>query len=368
MLKAYFNLLFKYSISVFWIVLLIAAPAATAVASDKNQKSPPVPIQVACVKKEWVSGQISLIGTAEAMATSMVSAEIAGVVEYFPAKEGDFIEKGDLLVELRSTDLKLRHKAAVAESGRIRAHLNYAEKELQRYQILKEGDSIAATKYDEVLYNQRALAQELLRSRAEEQYLEYEIKQKRVSAPFSGFIAKEHTQVGEWIQAGGPVVTLVDLSRIKITVDIPERYVNRIAMENEARAAVRSISGEPLIGHIYAVLPQGDAASRTFPLRVHLLNPGFKIKSGMEAIVTFTLSDPKNVLLVPKDAVVTAGNDRLVFFVTDGKAFPVTINVLGYYDGDVAVEGDLKPGDQVVVRGNERLQPGQAVRIQPVNP
>jgi len=84
----------------------------------------------------------------------------------------------------------------------------------------------------------------------------------------------------------------------------------------------------------------------------------------MEAMVTFNLANKKNALLIPKDAIVTAGENRLIFVVVDGKAVPVPVNILGYYDGDVAIVGDLKPGAQVVIRGNERLRPGQAVVVQ----
>ena len=83
----------------------------------------------------------------------------------------------------------------------------------------------------------------------------------------------------------------------------------------------------------------------------------------MEAIVTFNLTVKKNALLVPKDAVVTAGDTRMVFRVNDGKAMPLNVKILGYYDGNVAVEGSLQPDDQVVIRGNERLRPGQPVTV-----
>ena len=84
----------------------------------------------------------------------------------------------------------------------------------------------------------------------------------------------------------------------------------------------------------------------------------------MEAMVDFNLATEIEALLVPKDAVVTAGDNRLVFVVNDGKATSVPVKIAGYHDGDVAVEGNLKPGDQVVIRGNERLRPGQPVLVQ----
>lgn len=344
-------------------IFLISGSASLAGDKDKSKGPPPVPVRVAVVEKKMVSDQISLVGTAEAIARSIVAAEVSGVVEHFPVKEGDFVKKGKLLVRLRSTDLKLRLKGAVAAREKIRANLEYAEKELNRAIRLKDADSIAARKYDETLYNHLALSQEFLRSEAEIERLEYEIKQKRVVAPFSGFVAQEHTQVGEWIKDGGPVVTLIDLEQVRITVDVPERYAVMLIPQGKVKVMVKSISKDLLAGRIYALLPQANPDSRTFPVRINLANPEFKIKSGMEAMVTFNLAASKNALLMPKDAIVTQGNNKLVFFVADGRAMPVNVKVLGYYDGNVAVEGNLTPGTQVVIRGNERLRPGQAVLV-----
>jgi RND family efflux transporter MFP subunit len=344
-------------------ILLFSGSYSLAQDKDKSKGPPPVPVRVAVVENKMVSDQISLVGTAEAISTSMVAAEVSGVVEHFPVKEGDFVKKGKLLVRLNSTDLKLRLKSAIASREKIRANLEYAEKELNRASKLKDANSIAARNYDESLYNHLALSQEFLKSEAEIERLEYEIKQKRVVAPFSGFVAKEHTQVGEWINAGGPVVTLLDLEQIRITVDVPERYAVMLIPQGEVKVMIRSIFNDMLAGKIYALLPQANPDSRTFPVRINLANPEFKIKSGMEAMVTFNLASSKNALLMPKDAVVTQGNNKLVFFVANGQAMPVNVKILGYYDGDVAVEGNLEPGTPVVIRGNERLRPGQAVSV-----
>ena len=359
--------LFKSSFYRYFLItitaFLISASVPLAEEKGKSQGPPPVPIRVAVVEKKMVSDQISLVGTAEAIAKSIVAAEVPGVVEFYPVKEGDFVKKGKLLVSLRSTDLKLRLKGAIAAREKIKADLQNAEKELNRASRLKEVDSIAEKKFDIAFYAHRALSQGLLQKEAEIEQLEYEINQKKVVAPFSGFVAKEHTQVGEWIKVGGPVVTLLNLEQIRITVDVPERYAVMLSPKDKVKVMVKSISDDLLAGRIYAILPQADPSSRTFPVWINLANPGFKIKSGMEAMVTFNLSTKKSALLIPKDAVVTAGNNRLIFYVADGKARPVNVKILGYYDGNVAVEGNLTPGTPVVIRGNERLSPGQAVTV-----
>jgi RND family efflux transporter MFP subunit len=343
------------------LILTAASGVAAAGPPGGERKSP---VRVAPVESRAVADQISLVGTTEAFAESTIAAEVSGIVEQYPAREGVFVKKGELLVKLRTTYRNLRLNGAVAARERTLASLNNAEKELARITKLKAANSVAQKAYDDALYNYQGLTQELLRNEAEIDQLKYEISQASVTAPFPGFVAREHTQVGEWINAGGAVVTLLDLTRVLITVDVPERYIVKLSTENAVNVAIPSISDENRSGRIFAILPQGNASARTFPVKVLVENPGFAVKSSMEAHVTFSLSERRQALLVPKDAVVTAGDQRLVFLVADGKAVPVPVQIEGYYGGSVAVEGRLAPGTPVVVRGNERLRPGQAVEVQ----
>jgi membrane fusion protein (multidrug efflux system) len=346
-----------------FLVLLVSAVAHAQAKGNKHQGPPAVPVRVAPVVEGTVSEQITLVGNTEAIARSTIAAEVSGLVEDFPVREGDFVKKGHVLVRLRSTDLVLRLKAAEATREKVRLNLAFSEKELGRYTKLKGTDSIAESKHDQALDQYQSLKQDLLRTEAEIELLKDDIQKKKVMAPFAGFVAKEHTEVGEWIEVGGPVVSLVDLAHIRITVDVPERYVAELSRKSPVRVVVASISNEPLDGQISAILPEGDLDARTFPVRVELVNPGLKMRSGMEARATFNLGTKKNALLLPKDAIVTAGTNRLVYVVAGSVAQPIPVQVIGYYDGNVSVEGPLKPGDHVVIRGNERLRPGQPVQI-----
>jgi RND family efflux transporter MFP subunit len=350
-----------------WLVLSVFWQAGSMSyaenASKRPQGPPPAPVRVAQAIEETVADQITLVGSTEAIARSVIAAEVAGLVKDFPVREGDFVKKGQLLAKLRSTDLALRLKAAEADGEKVQSNLLFAQKELSRYSKLKATDSIAESRYDQALDRYQSLKQELVRTEAEIELLKDDIQRKKVVAPFAGFVAKEHTQVGEWIEVGGPVVSVVDLGRIRITVDVPERYAVQLSHKSPVRVLVESVSDEAFLAKMSAILPEGDLNARTFPVRVELANPGFKIRSGMEARATFSLGTQRNALLVPKDAIVTAGTNRLVYVVLSSMAQPIPVQVIGYYDSNVAVEGPIKPGDRVVIRGNERLRPGQPVQI-----
>jgi RND family efflux transporter MFP subunit len=332
--------------------------------AQEQKKAPPaVPVKTAAVVKKTVSDQISLIGTTQPIRESVVASEVSGLVEIFYVKAGDFITKGTPLAVLGSTGARLRLKGAMAARAGIQAKRILAEKELQRVSNLKSTNSVAERQYDEAFYDHSALENELLKNAADIEQLEYEISKKDVQAPFAGFVAAEHTQVGEWVAAGGPVVTLVDMNRILIIVDVPEIYAAGIKSSSNVQAVIKSLGKSPLSATVSAILPKGDSNARTIPIHIELPNQDFRIKSGMAASVTFSVGEKRTVKLLPKDAVVTSGDMRLVYAVENGKAVPIPVKVVGYYDNDAAIEGALEPGFQVVIRGNERLRPGQIVQV-----
>lgn len=349
-----------------FIFLLTAAIVLPVPAGSQDQpggaaKRPPSPVTVVPVVEKRVSRQVTLVGSVEAVATSIVAAEVGGVVDSFPAKEGRRVKKGELLVRLKTRELELELKGRVAERERIKANLENAGKELVRVRRLRENNSVPQRTFDDAMYAHRALSQSLLAAESQIQTLRYRIEQKTVAAPFDGFVAAEHTQVGQWIQPGGPVVTLVDISRVRVAVDVPERYAVQMLPGARVQVTVTSLADNVREGKIDAILPRGNAMTRTFPVRVILDNPGFAIRAGMEAVATFDLSERFTALMVPKDAVVTAGDRTLVYRVDNARAFPVPIRVEGYQGALAAVTGELNAGEMVVIRGNERLMPGQEV-------
>jgi RND family efflux transporter MFP subunit len=348
---------------IFWliVVLFFPAPGVCADESPAASKRPPSPVIVIPVVERSVSRQVTLVGSVEAVATSVVASEVGGVVAEFPAKEGRRVRQGDLLVRLKSRELELELKGRVAERERIKANLENAQKELDRVSRLRENNSVSQRTYDDALYAYRALTQELLAAESQIDTLTYRISQKTVAAPFDGFVAAEHTEIGQWIQPGGPVVTLVDISRIRVTVDVPERYAVQLVPGARVQVSISSLPDQAWEGVVDVILPTGNAMTRTFPVRVILDNPGFVIRAGMEAVATFDLSERFTALLVPKDAVVTAGDRTLVYRVSENQAFPVPVRVGGYQGAMAIVTGELAAGEVVVIRGNERLMPGQAV-------
>jgi RND family efflux transporter MFP subunit len=204
-----------------------------------------------------------------------------------------------------------------------------------------------------------------------------------MKAPFDGYVVAEHTEVGAWITQGDIVAEVIEIDPIEVTVNVPELYIAGLQEtvaayleRNEPTPAdvrVDALGTTPFAGQVARIVPQADTRSRTFPVKVQLSNPlqgaGHLLKAGMIAHVTVPIGKARPTTLVPKDALVLGGRSPMVCVVdSDPKTKQNVVRIvpveIGISQGSlVQVLGDVKPGEKVVVRGNERLRPGQSVNI-----
>lgn len=207
-----------------------------------------------------------------------------------------------------------------------------------------------------------------------------------IRAPFRGHVVKKFVEVGQWVKRGDPVVEVIELDPIEIQLSVPAHHIDRLqATVNEKTQQMKSITVDVWIdslpatrfeGEVKQIVPEADRRSRSFPVKIEVANPheeGHRIKPGMLARVALPLGQKKKMLLVHKDALVLGGRTKSVYVAaTDPKtkmtsARPVAVQTGASFDSLIEVRGQLKAGDLVVVEGNERLRPGQPIRIEKEN-
>ncbi|MDP7206804.1 MAG: efflux RND transporter periplasmic adaptor subunit, partial [Pirellulaceae bacterium] len=196
------------------------------------------------------------------------------------------------------------------------------------------------------------------------------IKRHTILSPFDGHVTVEHTEVGQWVREGDPIVEVVQLSQVDVLVHVLARDVGQLKLGTPVRVEVPALSSELLTGTVAVVVPQADEQARTFPVKVRLANQLVDsapvLKAGMLARVALPTGREEIMTLVPKDAIVLGGETPLVIVAdpqegkkTAGTARLVPVT-LGISTGDlIQVTGSLRGGQLVVIRGNERLRPGQ---------
>ena len=326
------------------LLFLILLPGAL-----DGQERPPTPVIVAEVLEQPVVEDLSFVGRVLPVRASRVAAETEGKVVRRFKDAGQTAAAGDPLFALANDPLQ----AALAEAEADLALRRFIHDGSRR---LRAADSVSEQ-------DLRVEAFELARAEARLGGLKAQVDNLLVRAPFAGHIVRTFTEVGEWVGRGGEIAQVIAIDTVRVIVEVPERHVPQIALGDSAAIVVDALGGDPVAGLVTAVSAEGYAASRTFPVVVEAANPQGRMLANMSARVGFRVAQARASLLVHKDALVSGPQGQVVYLARDGKAHSRAVETGLAHQGYVAVTGELAPGDLAVVRGNERLRDGQAVRV-----
>ena len=314
-----------------------------------SQERPPTPVIVAEVLEQPLVEDLSFVGRVQPRRSSRVAAETEGRVVRRFREAGQAVQTGDPLFELANDPLQ----ASLAEA---QADFDLRQFNHERSRQLRATDAVSEQDLRDDAY-------ELARAQAKLAGLQAQAADLFVRAPFSGHIIQTFTEVGQWVGRGGEIAQVISIDTVRVYVDVPERYVPQLAVGDRADILVDALGGDPIAGRVSVILAEGYASSRTFPVVVVAANPTGRIRSNMSARIHFQLAQAKPSLLVHKDALVSGPQGSVVYLARDGQAMGRPVQTGLAHKGYVAVTGELAPGDLAVVRGNERLMDGQAVRI-----
>ena len=395
---------------------LLALTWGTAVAQDAPQGPPPAPVTTAVAEGGAFSKPVNVTGTVEAMASTVLSSEVDGYLAELLVDEGDAVTEGQVLAQIRALPyrfvLEQAEALARADVERLRelrqgtraediamAKANFAKAEVAaeianknytRSQSLLDKKIISVEEFDEaherweeaqaVLEVEKATYERALAGSREEEIAAAEaraaaskaqaavakdrLERTTIRAPFDGVITAKHTEVGSWVSVGAGVFDLDTTSRVRVRVDIPETYYGQIVIGSEMTITFDSVPNQTFVGMVTKKIPRASGRSRAFPIKVDLDNREGRLASGMLARVMLeTPHSGESSVIVPRDALVPRGPNHILVRVQDQDGQPIAeilpVKPGRYFGEAVEVFGDLRAGDRVVVRGNERLRPGQ---------
>ncbi len=186
-----------------------------------------------------------------------------------------------------------------------------------------------------------------------------------IKAPVSGVVAARMTEPGQNVGDGAPVMRIVDLNRIYLEARVSEMNVRLIKPGQQAEITVDAYPDAHFTGTVSRIYPVGNQASRDFTVRINMQNGHGRLKPEMFARGRILVDVHRNVTIVPKDALVTRDTGQALFVVRNkiAKEIPVTV---GYMAGTTAEVTGVKPGDQVVVQGQENITDGDRVKVEQV--
>lgn len=342
-----------------WLLGALQQPVA-AWAQGKPPGPSAANVSTSSVASGQVAPQAEFIGTVFFEEVSEVAAEISGVVEKVHFEEGQRVKSGQILVEVGSEILRKKRQSLVASYEQALSDLEIAKIDMRRKEKLLKKRSISEQSYDEVQFRVKGLEKRVIALKTEVERIDIELKKKNIRAPFSGVVINRHVDRGEWLSEGKTVAVFAKDDVVDIVAQIPERYIQYIRTGMEVKVEV---SGHRFLGTIMAVVPRGDIATRTFPVKIRTPNT-LALIEGMSAKVILPTGKKKQVLVIPRDALISKFGKTVVFVVDDSKARMVPVNVIGHEGLNAGVEASgLTKGMQVVVKGNERLRDGQPVAL-----
>lgn len=348
-----------------WLAWLLGALPVAAQPQGPIRGVPPALVETAVAVHMQVRAEIVLAGTAAPTVETVVAAEHEGLVRQVLVDEGERVVPGQVLCLQDTSQLRLRIDAAGASLAEAKVLLARAEREWVRQKRLYAIQSVSERAYENARFEVQALRKKVERLGVERRVLEDQVRKKTIRAPVGGYVTSRHVEIGQWLGEGKPVVTLAVLDPVRLVVPVPERHIAGIRRGDSAQVRFDALPGRTFQGLIQAVIPQAEAGARTFPVRIEIANADAAIKAGMLGRARIPLGEPYQALLVPKDALVLSGEQTAVFVINDRHARLVRVRAGRAHGSLIEIVGDLTPGAAVVVRGNERLRPGQPVQIRP---
>lgn len=287
------------------------------------------------------------VGQAEANTSTSVSFPTVGTLGRVYVEEGQAVKAGQLLAEINPTLLQKALQSA-------EALLSQARDAYDRMKYLHETNSLPEIQWVET------------QSKLSQAQSAYDIARKnledcRLLAPISGVVGRKFVQTGETVMPAQPVMTVLDINKVKVNVSIPEKEIGGIHADTECGVYVAALDGASFKGGRIVKSVQSDPMTHTYPISIHVDNPGGRLLPGMVCDVTFGQTGTP-ALSVPITAVMAGtGDSRYVWVVENGTAKRKDIRTGMAYGGRIVVTEGLQAGDSVIVKGMQKLSNGSKV-------
>lgn len=362
------------------IALVLAL--ACAVAQPAAAQGRPAGVATDFVERRQVAETVAVFAQVVGSRDSDVAARVGGVVQTVGVEVGDRVAAGTLLAELdrELLDIELRSAEAALTEARAgievaRAGVQQAELAFQRVAGLRDTNAFSQGTYDDRATalaratGEMAQAQaRLVSAEADVARAAYNSENATIRAPFDAVVLENAIDPGEFIQTGQRVARLLDITALEVEAAVPAQYVANL--EEGMKVTGAFSDGAPVRLTVRAILPTESTTTRTRPVRFEgdLSGTGGRVALGQSLTVDVPVTVAREALLVPKDAVAQSRGAWQVFVHKDGKAEPRAVEIGASFGSAFEVLSGLAPGDEVVVRGNERLRPMQDIAPEPVRP
>jgi membrane fusion protein (multidrug efflux system) len=319
-----------------------------------------VKVQTIQVNEGDVPRYLMLTGTLVANQDADVAADVVGRIAETYVERGSFVPRGAPLARVDARSLTITHNETSAQAHALEVDSALAAKDCERSEKLYKDNSISKAEYDRQAARCESTSWSRAAAQARAQQAGKSVGDSTIRAPFSGVVVERFVEPGEYVRVDTRVVTLVDVDKLKLELNVPESAVNSIHEGQTVGFRVSGFGDTEFSANVRNIAPALRRSSRDLVVEATLDNADRKLRPGMFATARVELGTYRAATL-PVRAVHEEGSLRRVY-VVQNKKIEERIVETGEQLGDVvAVLQGVKPGEQVVETAASEIKDGSRV-------
>ncbi len=353
-------------------VLIVVAGASLYVLRDNRDAPPPeqpqtldfLPADLYTVRQQPLERTLPLTGTLRPLVEAEVKAKVAGQLLEVAAREGEQVEKDQVLARIDPTELRARVAARAAEVEAARSQLQLSSSTLKQQRALATQGFISKNALLNAESSFEVARARVGTARAELAVAEETLGNAVLRAPFAGTVAARLAEPGERVAVDAPVLRLVDLSRLALEAPVPAESIAQVRIGQPVTFRVQGFGERAFSGRVERINPTTAEGSRSIPVHAVIDNPDGVLRGGLFASGGLLLERVAEALPVPVTALREEGGQSYVYEIENDtvRRRPVEVGI-ATRNGFVDVRAGLEPGDVVVRTNLGQLREGAPVRV-----
>jgi RND family efflux transporter MFP subunit len=294
---------------------------------------------------------------------SQLAFQVNGKIIKRNVQLGSVISAGDVLMQIDAKDIQQTISSNSAQIHSAQSQFELAESNLNRYRQLYEQGAVGRMVYDQYINAYNVAVAGVQQAQAQYAQGANQLDYSLLQSDKPGVVSSITAEMGQVVSAGQPVVTVVQDGEREVEISVPENRIEELRQAKEIKVTFWAFSNLTLDGKVREIAPMADSATRTFKVRISLLNPPSEMKLGMTATATVVSSSVQQIITIPLTAVYQTGDTPAVWVVVDDVITIRPIKTGSFGNGTIQVLSGLLQGDRIVTAGVHKLTEGQKVKV-----
>ncbi|MFC1668530.1 efflux RND transporter periplasmic adaptor subunit [Chlamydiota bacterium] len=330
----------------------------------EQEQQEPVPVKVVKIKKGDFQDNLPVLGTIQGLTEVKLKFEVNGIIDAFNFKEGERVNKGEVVSRLNNKDSLLKVKYRKAKYEVAKQQHEGALKKVKIYKDLFRVGAIIRDKLEEAEIEAKTKEKEMEATRIEIESSKQELSKTYLKSPITGIIGQLEIEPGEFVTSNDDIVSVLDIIDVNIEIGITEKDINKIEIGQPVKIYVDTYPDKEFTGAIESITPVIKGKSRTLTIKAKVANDEGFLVPGMFAKGRITVFEKSDAITVPISAVEGTGDEKSVFVVSEDNTVDKRDVTVGYIATDtILIDSGLNPGDIVVTDTPVQLKKGAAVKI-----